>query len=157
MQEHQLGESQLLRSITHPNSPQRAHRQAYVHLAKHMCFWISLSSAHRAKFILESVIDLRRQLRSLGSDLMVGVGKPEEILPLLAAALNARRSQSTDGAAIADGAAVADGAIAEADIAEAPIDQARTEEAAAEIFRWPDGYVSTPLTVMWQEQVKPPY
>ncbi len=35
----------------------------------------------RAKFLSESVVDLRRQLRSIGSDLLVGVGKPEELLP----------------------------------------------------------------------------
>ncbi len=34
----------------------------------------------RAKFYLESVADLRKNLRSLGSDLIVRVGKPEEIL-----------------------------------------------------------------------------
>ncbi len=32
----------------------------------------------RAKFILESVIDLRNNLRSIGSDLIVRIGKPEE-------------------------------------------------------------------------------
>lgn len=34
----------------------------------------------RARFIIESVIDLRKTLRRLGSDLIVRVGKPEEIL-----------------------------------------------------------------------------
>lgn len=34
----------------------------------------------RAKFILESVADLRQNLRSIGSDLVVRTGKPEEIV-----------------------------------------------------------------------------
>ena len=37
----------------------------------------------RAKFLYESVLDLRQQLRGIGSDLLVGVGKPEELLPRL--------------------------------------------------------------------------
>ena len=37
----------------------------------------------RAKFLYESVSDLRSQLRSVGSDLLVGVGKPEDVLPSL--------------------------------------------------------------------------
>ncbi|GFH16890.1 deoxyribodipyrimidine photo-lyase [Haematococcus lacustris] len=35
----------------------------------------------RAQFLLESVADLKKQLRKLGSDLAVTVGKPEHILP----------------------------------------------------------------------------
>ena len=35
----------------------------------------------RAKFLLESVADLKASLREIGSDLVVAVGKPEEILP----------------------------------------------------------------------------
>ncbi|GFH06657.1 photolyase/cryptochrome alpha/beta domain-containing protein [Haematococcus lacustris] len=35
----------------------------------------------RAQFLLESVADLKQQLRKLGSDLAVTVGKPEHILP----------------------------------------------------------------------------
>ena len=35
---------------------------------------------HRAKFIIESVIDLRNSLKKIGSNLLVRVGKPEEIL-----------------------------------------------------------------------------
>ena len=38
----------------------------------------------RAKFLVESVIDLRKQLNSFGSDLIVRIGKPEEILLALA-------------------------------------------------------------------------
>lgn len=40
---------------------------------------------HRARFLLEAVADLREQLRALGSDLLVGIGRPEDFLPLLLA------------------------------------------------------------------------
>ena len=39
---------------------------------------------HRARFILESVADLRQNLRSRGADLIVRIGHPEEVLPELA-------------------------------------------------------------------------
>ncbi|KAL1529443.1 hypothetical protein AB1Y20_000390 [Prymnesium parvum] len=39
----------------------------------------------RARFLYESVVDLRSSLRAVGSGLLVGVGKPEEVLPLLVA------------------------------------------------------------------------
>ena len=39
------------------------------------------SDAFRAQFLIESVTDLRQKLRELGSELIVRVGKPEEILP----------------------------------------------------------------------------
>lgn len=38
----------------------------------------------RAKFILESVQDLKESLKALGGDLMIVSGKPEEILPAIA-------------------------------------------------------------------------
>ncbi|CEL94135.1 unnamed protein product [Vitrella brassicaformis CCMP3155] len=38
----------------------------------------------RARFLVESVADLKRQLRGLGSDLLVAIGQPETILPELA-------------------------------------------------------------------------
>ena len=38
---------------------------------------------HRARFILESVADLRRNLRERGADLVVRIGHPETILPEL--------------------------------------------------------------------------
>lgn len=41
------------------------------------------TGGHRARFLRESVISLRSSLRSIGSDLLVGVGKPEEVLPSL--------------------------------------------------------------------------
>lgn len=36
--------------------------------------------SHRAKFILESVADLRKNLRAKGSDLIIRIGLPEEVL-----------------------------------------------------------------------------
>ncbi len=39
--------------------------------------------SHRAKFILESVADLRQNLRDRGADLIVRTGHPEEVLPEL--------------------------------------------------------------------------
>eukprot|EP00898_Chlorokybus_atmophyticus_P003146 jgi/Chlat1/3832/Chrsp26S04060 len=45
----------------------------------------------KARFILESVEDLRDRLRERGSDLLVRVGRPEEVLPLLAREVGAAR------------------------------------------------------------------
>jgi deoxyribodipyrimidine photo-lyase len=42
------------------------------------------TGGHRARFILESVADLRKSLRAKGSDLIIRVDLPEEILPELA-------------------------------------------------------------------------
>ncbi|GIL83479.1 hypothetical protein Vretimale_11168 [Volvox reticuliferus] len=39
------------------------------------------TGAHRAAFLLECVADLKSRLRDVGSDLLVAVGKPEEVLP----------------------------------------------------------------------------
>jgi hypothetical protein len=36
--------------------------------------------AYRAKFIMEAVADLRASLQGLGSDLVVAVGKPEDVI-----------------------------------------------------------------------------
>lgn len=38
---------------------------------------------YRARFLIDSVLDLKERLRSVGSDLLVGYGKPEDVLPLL--------------------------------------------------------------------------
>ncbi|MBV8388676.1 MAG: deoxyribodipyrimidine photo-lyase, partial [Mucilaginibacter sp.] len=38
----------------------------------------------RAKFLLESVVDLRSNLQKLGGDLIVRIGNPAEIIPQLA-------------------------------------------------------------------------
>ncbi|CAI7901269.1 unnamed protein product, partial [Closterium sp. NIES-53] len=43
---------------------------------------------HRARFLLESVADMRQRLRGMGSELVVRVGPPETVLPELVAALN---------------------------------------------------------------------
>jgi deoxyribodipyrimidine photo-lyase len=34
---------------------------------------------HRAQFLLDSVADLKQQLRAIGSDLMICMGRPEEV------------------------------------------------------------------------------
>jgi deoxyribodipyrimidine photo-lyase len=47
------------------------------------------TGAWRAQFLLESLADLRQNLRQRGSDLLVYRGKPEEILPKLAEATGA--------------------------------------------------------------------
>ncbi|HTH82361.1 MAG TPA: DASH family cryptochrome [Mucilaginibacter sp.] len=44
------------------------------------------TGALRARFLLESVADLRKNLRSLGSELIIRIGNPAEILPQLAEA-----------------------------------------------------------------------
>eukprot|EP00741_Cyanophora_paradoxa_P017473 tig00020965_g16882.t1 len=41
------------------------------------------TGAHRARFLIEAVEDLRASLRRIGSDLHVAVGKPEDIIPSL--------------------------------------------------------------------------
>ncbi|KAK4788175.1 hypothetical protein SAY86_019494 [Trapa natans] len=46
-------------------------------------------AAFQASFALESVADLRNSLRSRGSDLVVRVGRPEEVLPEMAKAIGA--------------------------------------------------------------------
>ena len=47
------------------------------------------AGAVRRQFLAEAVLDLRQQLRQVGSDLVVRVGLPEEILPALAQELGA--------------------------------------------------------------------
>ncbi|XP_071079721.1 cryptochrome DASH-like [Haliotis cracherodii] len=46
-------------------------------------FNLPKTGAHRLRFLLESVADLRQSLQSRGSNLMVRVGKPEEVVPQL--------------------------------------------------------------------------
>ncbi len=41
------------------------------------------TGAFRAKFLIEAVESLRANLQALGSDLLVGIGRPEELLPLV--------------------------------------------------------------------------
>ncbi|PHI20366.1 cryptochrome DASH [Lewinellaceae bacterium SD302] len=43
-------------------------------------FGFPKTGSHRAKFILESVVELKKNLRSRGNDLLIRIGKPEEIL-----------------------------------------------------------------------------
>ncbi len=52
-------------------------------------FGLPKMGAHRARFLLESLIDLRGTLRDLGGDLVVRRGKPEEVLPDLVRTLDA--------------------------------------------------------------------
>jgi deoxyribodipyrimidine photo-lyase len=46
-------------------------------------FGFPKTGAFRAQFLLESVADLRQSLRSIGSDLIVRQGKPEQVIPTL--------------------------------------------------------------------------
>ncbi len=46
-------------------------------------FGFPKTGAHRARFILESVADMRSNLRARGSDLLIRVGYPEEVLAAL--------------------------------------------------------------------------
>ncbi|RMF65177.1 MAG: DASH family cryptochrome [Cyanobacteria bacterium J069] len=50
-------------------------------------FGFAKTGAFRAQFLQESVSDLRQSLRSIGSDLIVRYGLPEQIIPHLAAKL----------------------------------------------------------------------
>lgn len=36
---------------------------------------------YRSQFLLESVLDLKKSLRAVDSDLVIKFGKPEEVLP----------------------------------------------------------------------------
>lgn len=45
--------------------------------------------AHRAKFILESLVDLKKNLRKRGGDLLVRIGQPEDVLPELSQQVSA--------------------------------------------------------------------
>ncbi|HRG08431.1 MAG TPA: SDR family oxidoreductase, partial [Cyclobacteriaceae bacterium] len=47
-------------------------------------FGFPKTGRYRAQFIIESVHDLRQSLRKLGSDLIVRIGKPEEVASLAA-------------------------------------------------------------------------
>jgi deoxyribodipyrimidine photo-lyase len=60
-----------------------------VFLGKTRQFGFPKTGAPRAQFYLEAVADLRNSLRKLGSDLIIRVGKPEEIVANLATELKA--------------------------------------------------------------------
>lgn len=47
-------------------------------------FGFKKTGVHRARFLLESVIDLKKQLQKIGSDLIVRVGRPEDEIAQLA-------------------------------------------------------------------------
>jgi len=47
-------------------------------------FGFPKTNKFRAQFFIESVIDLRKNLRAAGSDLIVRIGKPEDIIPEIA-------------------------------------------------------------------------
>jgi len=53
-------------------------------------FGFARTGPFRAQFLIESVADLRANLRALGADLVVRVGRPEDALAALARATNAR-------------------------------------------------------------------
>jgi len=55
----------------------------------------------RAKFLIESVANLRHNLRSIQSDLLVAYGKPEDILPGLLSQLSGDTTTSTPTASAA--------------------------------------------------------
>lgn len=63
-------------------------------------FGFKKTGAFRAKFLLESVADLKHSMRELGSDLVVRVGKPEAIIPEVVRQVNAEAvffsEESTD-------------------------------------------------------------
>lgn len=52
-------------------------------------FGFEKTGRYRAKFLIESVTALREMLRNLGSDLIVRVGKSDEILPVICRAIRA--------------------------------------------------------------------
>ena len=54
-------------------------------------FGFPKTGKYRAKFLLESVADLRRSLQQRGSDLVIRQGHPEEILPKLASELQVQK------------------------------------------------------------------
>ncbi|MAO63842.1 MAG: cryptochrome DASH [Balneola sp.] len=47
-------------------------------------FGFPKTGSHRARFLLESLQDLRESLQNIGADLVIRTGKPEEIIPDLA-------------------------------------------------------------------------
>lgn len=52
-------------------------------------FGFAKTGGFRAQFLLESVVDLRRSLQALGSDLVVRIGKPEAVIPAVAQQIRA--------------------------------------------------------------------
>lgn len=54
---------------------------------------------YRAQFLLESVADLKARLRAAGSDLLVALGRPEEVRPRSAAQRGLRCAAALAGPA----------------------------------------------------------
>lgn len=50
---------------------------------KHRVSGTAKTGGRRVQFVLESLTDLKKRLRALGSDLLVSMGKPEDVLPKL--------------------------------------------------------------------------
>ncbi|CAL4073584.1 unnamed protein product, partial [Meganyctiphanes norvegica] len=55
-------------------------------------FGLPKTGYHRAKFLRESIIDLRKTLQDKGSNLVVRLGKPEEVIPEIIKSLSASLS-----------------------------------------------------------------
>ncbi|RUS81197.1 hypothetical protein EGW08_011062 [Elysia chlorotica] len=58
------------------------------HFSKTKLFGFPLSNGHQWKFLVECLTDLRKQFQSLGSDLVIRQGKPEEVISNLLKTLN---------------------------------------------------------------------
>lgn len=54
-------------------------KPGYFPMLRHATGGNPKTGAFRAQFLLESVLDLKRQLRALGSDLVIAMGRPEEV------------------------------------------------------------------------------
>ncbi len=52
---------------------------------------VARTGAHRMRFLLESVAELRASLQRLGTDLLIRIGEPEDVLPELMTSLEADR------------------------------------------------------------------
>jgi len=59
------------------------------HFGETYKFGLPKTGYHRARFLRESIIDLRKTLQQKGSDLVVRAGKPEEVIPEIIKALPA--------------------------------------------------------------------
>ena len=73
----------------------------------HTRFGFHKTASHRAQFIIESVQDLRASLQKLGSDLIVRVGKPEEVIANIARQIKSswvfcNRERTTEEVAVQD-------------------------------------------------------
>lgn len=60
------------------------------HFGKTLRYGFPKTGAHRARFLLETLADLRAQCRELGGELIVRRGLPEEVIPTLAVEFGAQ-------------------------------------------------------------------